>query len=668
MSFLPHLRIDPSHARAALTSLAYSAGGQPRLGSRLVRAVLLAAGTALLVAAVALNGFAYFTLRTGFIDNLKVQALLTADHSAQALAGGDRAAAALELGCAQAAPTLLGAVLFDSSGRLFASCVARSSADAHSLTDLESLPVDPVQFGRSQVRVLQGVKHAGRDVGHIVVVASLDRLYRRMAEFVAASVLVVLAALALAFALVARIRREMDASESQLDQLAYVDPVTKLPNRHAANAQIQRMIERVGKGSEGFALMLLDLDNFKIVNDTLGHPVGDELLHALALRLTEQLPRSDMVFRYGGDEFLILSEGYREPEQLRLIGQFTLLTLDTPLKVGPHELQVRGCVGLAQFPRDAADASNLVRAADTAMYRAKSLGKNSSAVFEADMDHTAKRRIRIDSELRRAVARDELHLQYQPIVDLISGRMVGVEALLRWQHPDLGMIAPAEFIPVAESSGLIADIGQWVLHAACAQMQRWHLEGETELYVAINVSGRQLKRGLVRQLDAALAASGLDPSCVELEIAEQSLVDNIEPGIAQMSLLKKRGIRLSIDNFGTGFTSLNCVKRLPVDKLKIDMTFVKDLPNSADDAAIATSIVSLAQGLNLKVVGEGVQTQLQHEFLRHLGCDLAQGFLYSRPVTAERMSRFLVQRLAESEKVDHHWPNVSSALSPLMAD
>jgi diguanylate cyclase (GGDEF)-like protein len=428
------------------------------------------------------------------------------------------------------------------------------------------------------------------------------------------------------------------------------------------------MIERVGKGSEGFALMLLDLDNFKIVNDTLGHPVGDELLHALALRLTEQLPRSDMVFRYGGDEFLILSDGHREPEQLRLIGQFTLLTLDTPLRVGPHELQVRGCVGLAQFPRDAADASNLVRAADTAMYRAKSLGKNSSAVFEADMDHTAKRRIRIDSELRRAVARDELHLQYQPIVDLVSGRMVGVEALLRWQHPDLGMIAPAEFIPVAENSGLIGDIGQWVLHAACAQMQQWHLEGETELYVAINVSGRQLKRGLVRQLDAALAASGLDPSCVELEIAEQSLVDNIEPGIAQMSLLKKRGIRLAIDNFGTGFTSLNCVKRLPVDKLKIDMTFVKDLPNSANDAAIATSIVSLAQGLNLKVVGEGVQTQLQHEFLRHLGCDLAQGFLYSRPVTAERMSRFLVQRLAESEKVDQRWPNVSSALSPLGLD
>jgi EAL domain-containing protein (putative c-di-GMP-specific phosphodiesterase class I) len=289
-------------------------------------------------------------------------------------------------------------------------------------------------------------------------------------------------------------------------------------------------------------------------------------------------------------------------------------------------------------------------------------------VFEVDMDHTAKRRIRIDAELRRAVARDELHLQYQPIVDLISGRMVGVEALLRWQHPDLGMIAPAEFIPVAEDSGLISDIGQWVLHAACAQMQQWHLEGDADLYVAINVSGRQLRRGLVRQLDAALAASGLDPSCVELEIAEQSLVDNLEPGIDQLSLLKKRGIRLAIDNFGTGFTSLNCVKRLPVDKLKIDMTFVKDLPNSADDAAIATSIVSLAQGLNLKVVGEGVQTQLQHEYLRHLGCDLAQGFHYSRPVTAERMTRFLAQRLAESEQVDHHWPNVSSALSPLAVD
>ena len=424
------------------------------------------------------------------------------------------------------------------------------------------------------------------------------------------------------------------------------------------------MIDRVGKGSEGFALMLLDLDNFKIVNDTLGHPIGDELLKALAVRLTEQLPRGDMTFRYGGDEFLILSEGYRAPEHLRLLGQFALLTLDMPLTVGPHELQVRGCVGVAQFPRDASDASSLVRAADTAMYRAKSLGKNTCAVFEADMDHTAKRRLRIDGELRRAVARDELHLQYQPIVDLISGRMVGVEALVRWLHPDLGMIAPAEFIPVAEDSGLIADIGQWVLHAACAQMHQWHSAGHVGLYVAVNVSDRQVKRGLVRQVDEALALSGLEPSCIELEITEQSLVDNIEASIAQLSLLKERGVKLAIDDFGTGFTSLSYVKRLPIDKLKIDMTFVKDLPNSPDDAAIAMTIVSLAQGLNLKVVGEGVQTQAQHDFLRDLGCHFAQGYLYSRPVTADRMTRFLAQRLADAEE-DNHWPNVSSALSPL---
>ncbi len=654
----------PGRARSILKALPYSAGGQPRLGSRLVRAVLLAAGAALLVAAVALNGFAYFTLRSGLVENLKVEALLTADHAGQAMAVGDRAKAALELGCVQASPMLLGAALFDTTGQFFASHAPQRD-DSRQPGDLTSMPRGDVEFGQSQVRVVQPVRFEGKNVGQVVVVASLDSLYRRMAEFAGVSIVVVIASLGLALALVARIRREMDASESQLDELAYVDPVTKLPNRHAANAQIKRLIDRVGKGSEGFALMLLDLDNFKIVNDTLGHPAGDELLRALAARLTEQLPRGDMVFRYGGDEFLILSEGYRAPEHLRLIGQFALLTLDMPLTVGPHELQVRGCVGLAQYPRDAGDASSLVRAADTAMYRAKSLGKNTYAVFEADMDHTAKRRIRIDAELRRAVARDELHLQYQPIVDLISGRMVGVEALVRWQHPDLGTIAPAEFIPVAEDSGLIAEIGQWVLHAACAQMQQWHEKGHVGLYVAINISDRQLKRGLVRQLDAALAATGLDPSCVELEITERSLVDNIEAGIAQLNLLKERGIKLSIDDFGTGFTSLNYVKRLPIDKLKIDMTFVKDLPGSANDAAIATTIVSLAQGLNMKVVGEGVQNQTQHDFLRQIGCHFAQGYLYSRPVTAERMTRFLALRLAETEEVDNRWPSPSSALSPI---
>ena len=647
-----------------MSSVAYSAGGHPRLGSRLVRAALMAAGLALLIAALAVNAFAYFTLRAGLVEATIVETRLAADQLGAVLAAGDRDAAFRALAALRASPMLLSATLLDRSGQPIANHVTAHRANPAVAAAALGAPLSGVEFAGSQLRVAEPVRHDGQELGRIVLVTSLNDLHQRVATFVGISIAVGLAALGLAYLLVTRIRREMDASEQQLDELAYVDPVTRLPNRHAANAQIKRMIDRVGKGSEGFALMLLDLDNFKIVNDTLGHPIGDELLKALAVRLTEQLPRGDMTFRYGGDEFLILSEGYRAPEHLRLLGQFALLTLDMPLTVGPHELQVRGCVGVAQFPRDANDASSLVRAADTAMYRAKSLGKNTCAVFEADMDHTAKRRLRIDGELRRAVARDELHLQYQPIVDLISGRMVGVEALVRWLHPDLGMIAPAEFIPVAEDSGLIADIGQWVLHAACAQMHQWHSAGHVGLYVAVNVSDRQVKRGLVRQVDEALALSGLEPSCIELEITEQSLVDNIEASIAQLSLLKERGVKLAIDDFGTGFTSLSYVKRLPIDKLKIDMTFVKDLPNSPDDAAIAMTIVSLAQGLNLKVVGEGVQTQAQHDFLRDLGCHFAQGYLYSRPVTADRMTRFLAQRLADAEE-DNHWPNVSSALSPL---
>ena len=350
-----------------MSTLAYSAGGHPRLGSRLVRAALMAAGVALLVAAVALNGFAYLTLRAGLVERLSVETRLAADQGATALVTADRTGAMRILESLQASPMLLSASLFDASGQSFARYVTVHSANTGGAMVPTTVPNMAVEFSRGQLTVVEAVLHEGKPIGSMVLVSSLNGLYQRMAAFVGISVIVGLAALGLAYILVARIKREMDASEEQLDDLAYVDPVTRLPNRHAANAQIKRMIDRVGKGSEGFALLLLDLDNFKIVNDTLGHPIGDELLKALAVRLGEQLPRGDMAFRYGGDEFLILSEGYRAPEHLRLIGQFALLTLDMPLTVGPHELQVRGCVGVAQFPRDATDASSLVRAADTAM-------------------------------------------------------------------------------------------------------------------------------------------------------------------------------------------------------------------------------------------------------------------------------------------------------------
>lgn len=614
----------------------------PRLGNRLAKALVTAAGGALLVAGLMFDAFVYFSLRSAMAEDMAVQARIVADNSSAAILFEDVDAAAQTLAGLDASPAILHAELRDREGKRIA---RHAPAGAPAVSDDGGLAANVAghRFGDGRLYIAQPVREADRHVGSLHLVATLDPLYRRVAMHVAITVLATAVSFAFAYGLVVRIRRDIDSTEVRLDYLAYYDPVTELPNRHAANEQIERLIGTVGRSSEGFALMLLDLDDFKVVNDTLGHDVGDQLLRALAGRLTGYMRPADVAFRFGGDEFVILAPRLTGRAQLEELGRAAMQALEAPVSVAGHEIRARGSVGIAQFPADAADAAGLVRAADTAMYDAKGQGKNTFTIFTADMERDARRRMRLDAELRRAIERGELALHYQPIIDLAEQRMVGVEALLRWTHPELGVVSPAEFVPVAERSGAIVEIGQWVLDTACRQLKAWAEAGHGHLHVAVNVSARQLRRGLGAQVESALQASGADPRNLQIEITEHSMVEDIDSNVAQLVALGERGIRVAVDDFGTGLSSLAYLKRLPIEKLKIDRAFIKDLPNSPDDAAIVQAILSMAHSLAMTVVAEGVETEAQRDYLQSLGCDCAQGWFYSRPVDAARLEPLLKQ-------------------------
>jgi len=620
--------------------------GQPRqrLGLRLTRTAIAAAGVALLVAGVILNVFLYFWSRAALVEDMMVQARVAADNTAAPLLFNDLGAASETLGSLQASRAVLSARLFDARGAVFA-VYHRFTNDVPPplpATASGALPA-PAVFHRGWLYVNAPVRQDGRLLGRVELTVTLQPLFDRAIVFAAITAGSGLAALGIAYLLAVGIRRDIDRTEARLDELAFIDPVTRLYNRHAANEHLQALVERARSEGSGFSLMLLDLDDFKLINDTLGHGVGDDVLRRLAERLHDGLRTGDLVFRFGGDEFVIVGEGpVREGASERL-GQAAMRSLQAPLQVGPHEIYVRGSAGIAQFPGDADDAHALLRAADMAMYGAKAAGKNTFAVFQPEMGQSSHARLRIDTELRHAIQRGELRLYYQPIVELRSGAVIGVEALVRWQHPQRGLLAPAEFIDVAEHTGLVVEMGEWVLEGAAQQLARWHEAGFSELYVAVNVSGRQIKRQvLLAQVERALAASGVNPARLEIEITEHTLVEDVNVNVQTLSALRGKGMRVAVDDFGTGLSSLAYLKRLPIDKFKIDRSFVHELPDAAGDVAIVTAIISMARALGLHVIAEGVETDAQRELLTRLGCEYGQGFLFGRPVPPERLTELLV--------------------------
>jgi len=431
-------------------------------------------------------------------------------------------------------------------------------------------------------------------------------------------------------------------AEDNLKHVAMHDPLTGLPNRRHFHQALDAGIARAARASHGVGVLFVDLDRFKTINDGLGHSAGDQVLKICAQRFAEALRESDLIAHISGDEFVVLLERCNDPAAAIAVARKLLTAAARPILLNGQELALTASVGIALHPADGADGETLLKHADIALFRAKEQGRNNYQFYSAQMNtHTAER-LALEAKLRHALDRGELSLHYQPKFDIRTRQVTGVEALLRWNNPELGAVSPATFIPLAEETGLIVPIGAWVLLEACKQAKRWQDSGLPGTCVAVNLSARQFRDPMLGQtIGRAFSESGLDPRLLELEITESMVMQEPEKAAALLKDLKSMGLHLSIDDFGTGYSSLAYLKRFPIDSLKIDRSFVKDIPANSDDLAITQAVVAMAHGLRLRTVAEGVETEEQLEWLKRFGCDEVQGYLFSKPLPADEMGRFL---------------------------
>ena len=618
------------------------------LGLRLTRLALGATVLALLITGVVLNAAMFLQSRETLIDETTIQARVIAANLGAALLFQDSHATGEILGSLERSPGVQRATVFDARGMLFVDYQSPNLAPG-ALSVLSSAGPPGHLLSDGLLVVTERIANAGAELGRIRVEVPLAPLYRRAMMFGGVTVTAGICAILLAYLLAVGVRRDVDGIERRLDELAYLDPVTGLYNRHAAHEHLASYVAQAKRSGQGFSIVTLDLDDFKAINDSLGHPTGDEMLRLVAQRLRLVLKPGARAYRFGGDEFVMIcpwQPGYRDPH---LYGVMTREVLGGAVQLRGIDARLVGSAGVARYPIDGQRAEEVLLASDMAMYQAKAAGKNQVAVFHAGLRELNEQRLRIESELRTAMREGQLRLHYQPIVDLASGQLVGAEALLRWQHPERGMVPPGQFIDVAERSGLIVELGGWVLQQAAQQQQRWAAQGCGPWPVAVNVSARQLRDGkLLQQFEQALAVSGCDPSLIEIELTEHTLVEDVDDNIRLLTALRDRGVRIGIDDFGTGLSSLAYLKRLPAAKLKIDRSFVRDLPQDLGDAAIVEAAVSMAHALGLQVVAEGVETEAQHQMLGRLGCNYGQGYLYSPALDPREFAEWARSREASA--------------------
>ncbi|MDR2189218.1 MAG: EAL domain-containing protein [Azonexus sp.] len=433
-------------------------------------------------------------------------------------------------------------------------------------------------------------------------------------------------------------------AEAEMRHITRHDTLTGLINRKTLVTHLTELLPEARRHQQHLAVLLVDLDHFKLINDALGHRIGDEVLLQVAHRLARLFRESDYIARFGGDEFVLILPAINAPADAAVVANKIIGALAAPFVVEEHELHTSPSIGIALFPSDGDDGDTLLKNADAAMYHAKAVGRNNFQFFASEMNRMTSERLDIERKLRRAVAHDELSLHFQPQF-AASGELTGVEALLRWLHPTDGMIAPDRFIPVAEETGIIVEIGEWALQSACRQMRQWLDDGLPPLRMAVNVSARQLRRHDFSETVAnALAATSLPPALLELEITESAAMENPHHVITILQQLNRMGVTLAIDDFGTGYSSLAYLKLFPIDRLKIDRSFVADIEHDLNDRAIAFGAIALAHSLNLKVIAEGVETESQHDLLRSNGCDEIQGYLLSKPLPSAAAFDFLHAR------------------------
>ncbi|HZR71155.1 MAG TPA: EAL domain-containing protein [Burkholderiales bacterium] len=447
-----------------------------------------------------------------------------------------------------------------------------------------------------------------------------------------------------------------DITERKLDEehiqfLANHDALTALPNRAMFTEVLNLAIENARRYRRHFAVLFIDLDRFKIINDTLGHEAGDKLLQEMSKRLTHTVRASDVVARLGGDEFVVLVQEVAEPKQVATVARKILASLVQPVVMNQQEVRMTASIGICMYPADAQDEQSLMKNADIAMYRAKEDGKNNYKFYSEEINVHSFEKLALETSLRRGLERNEFLLHYQAKLDLKTGAITGVEALLRWNHPDLGMVPPGQFIPLAEETGLIVPIGKWVLETACAQVVEWEREGLPRVHMAVNLSARQFADdNLVSDVQAAILKTGIASDLLELELTESMVIQNTERAGRVLADIKRLGVRLAIDDFGVGYSSLSHLKRFPIDTLKVDRSFIRDIPQDAEDKAITEAIIAMGKSLSLTVVAEGVETAEQQDFLRQHACDEMQGFLFSKPVPPEQFAELARRTLVDATR------------------
>jgi diguanylate cyclase (GGDEF)-like protein len=432
-------------------------------------------------------------------------------------------------------------------------------------------------------------------------------------------------------------------ANAELQRLVLHDSLTKLPNRLLLEDRLQQAVTESARAGERGAVLFVDLDRFKTLNDSLGHFAGDTVLRTVAERLRSAVRLEDTVSRLGGDEFVVLLRHVASVEDAGEVARKVIESVARPIMLDEHELRIGASIGVSIFPDHGSEPDRLIANADSAMYHVKKTGRSNHAFFAPEMSTYFPKRLALENELRAAIEKNQFVLHYQPKVDMRTSRITGMEALVRWRHPQRGLVAPSDFIPFAEETGLIVPLGNWVLQEACRQTRAWQQRGIQDLAIAVNISGVQFQqRDLVENVSDALAAAGLEARFLELEITESVVMQNAPEAIVMLEQLHKMGVGLSIDDFGTGYSSLNYLKRFPIDKLKIDQSFIRDISADVDDAAIVQAIIAMAHSLRLRVVAEGVENEGQLDFLRALDNDEYQGFLYSKPLSAAEVERRLL--------------------------
>lgn len=444
-----------------------------------------------------------------------------------------------------------------------------------------------------------------------------------------------------------RVKRLISAShaDKKIRHLAYHDTLTGLPNRLLFIDRMDQAISRAIRESNRFALIFIDIDHFKMINDSMGHAAGDVLLTTVTSRLTSALRRTDTISRLGGDEFTVIVENINEPEDAGLVANSLLEALAKPILIDEREVRISGSIGIALYPDDGTSFGNLLKNADAAMYRAKDLGRNMFQFYAAEMSEAVMHRLDMEGHLRNALERQEFILHYQPKFDLKNGSCCGMEALVRWEHPQHGLIPPDEFIPLAEETGLIVQLGEWVLRTACMQLAKWQSEGYAIDNISINVSARQIRdENFPDLVEKIIIETGVNPVNVEIELTESALVENYDKARDLLIRFNDMGLKIALDDFGTGYASMSYLKAFPIDTVKIDRSFVSGLPGNREDMAIVRAISSLTETLDLSLVAEGVENEQQLQFLKHIYCPQAQGYFWSRPLTASQFELNILKK------------------------